>query len=496
MKQLIILILLVLFIRLDCYSNFTFPERLLPVPNQNRMRIDVIEFFWSTADSAESYILELSDNYYFTTKPIIHEATKDTFLLKDVILDSCKTYFWRVSAIRGKDTAKPVRGSILSTICPSIHTPELYYPLNDTVKGSTVKLLWETQKYSQDDYMIASDSLFDLVYATGYTRNGYATYNTAVMDGRKYFWRVRGKNTDTVTEWSPVQSFQFDIWKGPEIDYPIDNDSNTSVDLIVRWHPIDSVKYYELTLIDNDDPKVSKYNRTIIGESLAIIPGKLNYERNFSIELDAHLSTGATAPTKIRFRTKTPPVPFTKSIQLIYPDSLQTVTTPKISFIWHSDHNASSYELWLSDSSAIENVSFLRLNVDEHNDTVYTMKDCVLSPDKDYYWRVRGINISGKGKWSEVRKFHTSGFSDVSDFDRQTSFSITPNPATDFIEIQNPENGAIEILNVFGQIQTTTSLRDTPPYQEGENVKLDVSGLAPGVYFVRINNKVTKFVKI
>ena len=60
----------------------------------------------------------------------------------------------------------------------------------------------------------------------------------------------------------------------------------------------------------------------------------------------------------------------------------------------------------------------------------------------------------------------------------------------------------IKIYNVLGEIQTTPQWaspllrnRDTPPYQGGEKVRIDVSSLAPGMYLVRIGDKVGKFVK-
>ena len=79
---------------------------------------------------------------------------------------------------------------------------------------------------------------------------------------------------------------------------------------------------------------------------------------------------------------------------------------------------------------------------------------------------------------------------------------ISPNPASDYIEISVRENGhlplqsEIRIYDVFGQIQTTPSVRDTPPYQGGEKVRIDVSHLASGMYFVKIGDKVSKFIKI
>ncbi len=81
-------------------------------------------------------------------------------------------------------------------------------------------------------------------------------------------------------------------------------------------------------------------------------------------------------------------------------------------------------------------------------------------------------------------------------------FSISPNPTSDFIEISVGANGRsplqsdVRIFDVLGEIQTTPSLRDTPPWKGGEKVRIDVSGLPPGMYFVRIGDRVGKFVKL
>ncbi len=94
----------------------------------------------------------------------------------------------------------------------------------------------------------------------------------------------------------------------------------------------------------------------------------------------------------------------------------------------------------------------------------------------------------------------------VQEIEVKKNFSlISPNPATDFIEMSFPslEGGVtIKIYNVLGEIQTTPQWaspllrnRDTPPYQGGEKVRIDVSSLAPGMYLVRIGDKVGKFVK-
>ncbi len=86
---------------------------------------------------------------------------------------------------------------------------------------------------------------------------------------------------------------------------------------------------------------------------------------------------------------------------------------------------------------------------------------------------------------------------------------ISPNPANDFIEITSQNDhtlkGAderVRIFNVYGEeINLTNQHSTTPPFGhpfelEGEALRIDVSGLPPGVYFVRVGEKVGKFVKI
>ena len=79
-------------------------------------------------------------------------------------------------------------------------------------------------------------------------------------------------------------------------------------------------------------------------------------------------------------------------------------------------------------------------------------------------------------------------------------FSIMPNPAEEYIEITgiNPtlKRGVevVQIFNVFGE-KIPPRLTSSATPQEG-NLLLDVSMLPSGVYFVRVGDKVGKFVKL
>jgi len=81
---------------------------------------------------------------------------------------------------------------------------------------------------------------------------------------------------------------------------------------------------------------------------------------------------------------------------------------------------------------------------------------------------------------------------------------ITPNPATDFLEISYSPSikmgsggVSVEVYNVFGQKVTTSGYYSaTLPYQGVVKTMIDVSSLSPGVYLVKVEEKSGKFVKI
>ena len=99
-----------------------------------------------------------------------------------------------------------------------------------------------------------------------------------------------------------------------------------------------------------------------------------------------------------------------------------------------------------------------------------------------------------------VQYMVSRGYLDVGENQATTNdFCISPNPATDFIEIsslvgaQHAVPLQIRIYNVFGEEQMTDVLHLE---DLGHLIKLNVSSLSPGLYFVRANNKMQKFIKL
>ena len=469
------------------YAQLSSPKLISPPFNQKKVSTTQIQFVWSKVDSAEKYILELTNSFKNDKLPLYYVTVADTSIKLNVKLDSGKIYYWNVKSIKASDTSALGAIYYFATIFPPIKKPVIKSPINDTLDRPAVILAWDFQLYANSySLQVAKDSLFnDLTLNLNDITIAKYTYSTFNMNGISYYWRVRATNPDTTTDWSEIGKFYFKYWDGPTLVYPKNGDTNVSIRPQISWMKVDSATSYVFRI-----PTISYL--TILQDTSLVLVSDLEYGTVYQISIATRIGTKISFESVAYFRTVAPPTRLPNIVSLNYPENNAEIKVPKPRFEWQSDSLANSYELWVSDSSAIDDPKFLKIDISGIKDTFYLMDEPTLFQDKDYYWRVRGINITGKGKWSEVRKFDTSGFSDVSDFDRQTAISITPNPATDFIEIQNPENGAIEILNLFGQ-----NVNLTPALSiHGEGVKLDVSDLAPGVYFVRIGDKVQKFVKI
>ena len=97
-----------------------------------------------------------------------------------------------------------------------------------------------------------------------------------------------------------------------------------------------------------------------------------------------------------------------------------------------------------------------------------------------------------------VYKFNDNWSAAVEETKENNVFTISPNPTSEYIEIscspsrEGAGGVSFEIYNVFG---TKVEHPPTPSFHEGE-LRVDVSGLAAGVYFVRVGSKTKRFVVI
>lgn len=80
------------------------------------------------------------------------------------------------------------------------------------------------------------------------------------------------------------------------------------------------------------------------------------------------------------------------------------------------------------------------------------------------------------------------GYNAVNEYEAASAFNLYPNPANDVVRINAEGNAVVDIMDMAGRMVMSVNVA------EGENT-INVSDLATGVYFVRMNSTVVKFVK-
>jgi photosystem II stability/assembly factor-like uncharacterized protein len=126
-----------------------------------------------------------------------------------------------------------------------------------------------------------------------------------------------------------------------------------------------------------------------------------------------------------------------------------------------------------------------------HDIGLYTLEINDLAFNSEYIFAIDNKGKIFRRKLNEIIK------TDMQD-DKLSPLesNISPNPASDFIIISVGANGRsplqsdIKILNIYGQtVFSVGAIHELP-------LRVDISGLAPGMYFVRIGDRVSKFIKI
>lgn len=109
-----------------------------------------------------------------------------------------------------------------------------------------------------------------------------------------------------------------------------------------------------------------------------------------------------------------------------------------------------------------------------------------------------GIIVAGNNTQNNVRRFalikyHGSSIT-VNEFENKKNFfdlQVFPNPSNDFITVQSSGNlvtANITIINALGEIVFIKK-------NASEFESIDISGLAHGIYFLKMNNREMKFIK-
>ena len=157
------------------------------------------------------------------------------------------------------------------------------------------------------------------------------------------------------------------------------------------------------------------------------------------------------------------------------PTELHTteVNIDNITVTWTDNAGASQWEL---------NLRELNDYWHEYYPNSTTFQITGLEGDSYYEVRVKAICEGNESEWSDTILVHTSDVGVIEHL--QSSISLYPNPANDVVNVQctmnNVQVKAVEVFDVYGKLINTVNIVDNP-------IRVNVAGLAAGMYFVRVN---------
>jgi hypothetical protein len=193
-------------------TPFTAPPApaLLSPPNRQANVAFPVSVCWDSAARATSYRLQVAIDSAFSVK-IFDDSTLTARCRPLSGLLNGKTYFWRVSSKNSAGLSAFSPAFRFTTLSPP-QPPVLISPANgEEGVNAVAQFLWSIPETAESyRFQLAKDSLFAQIVKDDSTALVTSTQAGPLESHRKYFWRVRGKNTAGVGAYSAVSSFRTD----------------------------------------------------------------------------------------------------------------------------------------------------------------------------------------------------------------------------------------------------------------------------------------------
>ncbi|MEW5798524.1 MAG: T9SS type A sorting domain-containing protein [Bacteroidota bacterium] len=183
------------------------PELVAP-PNGSTNLPTAQTFDWGDATEANSYTLQVSTESDFDML-VIHESGITTSSKYVEGLTHGTKYFWRVSAQNSYGSSGWSSAWNFSTRFEIPDVPTLVSPLNGAVEQEiTLTLRWNSAARAEEYRLqVSLENNFATLFRDDSMITGTSHEVGALDSGRTYYWRVRGKNSSGVSDWSSVWSF-------------------------------------------------------------------------------------------------------------------------------------------------------------------------------------------------------------------------------------------------------------------------------------------------
>ncbi|MCX6146818.1 MAG: T9SS type A sorting domain-containing protein [Candidatus Kapabacteria bacterium] len=278
----------------------------------------------------------------------------------------------------------------------SMGIPKLKIPLTQSIKISykNAGFSWDSSKKAElYHYQLSRDSDFtyrdlEVVLAP----NSY-TISSELLPATKYFWRTRGKNYGSYSEWSNVFSFTTTVVP-PILKTPVRYAVGVKNSSTFVWYQTE-IASKTFTIQVSEDSLFNKTDFTFKSLDTNLIMKGLKPLTNYWWRVSSELSEGWS--TAWKFKTSLP------SPQLIFPANNSVKNSININFTWKNVLAANDYFL-----NVCEDSLFL---VNIYNGKTSGLNNQIiegLNYNKLYYWKVSSKDNEGESEWSQIWSFKTA----------------------------------------------------------------------------------------
>jgi hypothetical protein len=370
-----------------------------------------------------------------------------------------------------------------------IAPPSLIAPKNDTTKLEPVlvALNWNgytgTENYDLD---ISDDSTFKTL--THFERNISGTYviYDDLKEYKKYFWRVRGRNIEGVSDWTAVWKFTTGTYRPniPALVSPLNGSYRLAIDsVLLVWNTAFRAAKYRLQISEKSDFSTMKVDTANFTSTSYNFKNMTNNTSYYWRVLASNVQGNSDYSEVWTF--KSIPLAPTDTVILMEPlNGKKNLINKEQTLKWKTIPNADSYELWVAFDKDFTDIYY-------KNDKVWTNSKIFfnLVPMKTYYWKVRGTNDGGFAPWSETFSFTTEDPKSVS-FDKYFNTEIVPSPILNNakVKVTLPQISDLlfEVMDINGNIVFVRTLNQMA---EGMNeFNFDANQLSSGTYIYKITS--------
>lgn len=455
--------------------------------------VNPVEFMWYEIPDADEYSLQVALVDDFS------DAVIDTATIAEnritLSLEYSRTYYWRVKAVNQYGTSDWSEVWSFTTGIEPPDEPLLAGPGN----GSTdvfidLTFTWEVSERAEFYYFQLTDdnTFFSLITDTSNIVTSFIDIENLEYN-REYFWRVAAENSGGTSNWSEIWSFTTITGppEAPLLVSPVNNSTAIATDTLLLWQESAGAETYQIQVSGSFDFDTVMYDTNGIAESFVDI-ANLQYGSEYFWRVRAENSSGKSAWSTVwQFTTvHAPPA----SPILVSPSDGTTDVTDDVVLLWNSVATAYNYGIQIFNS---EDSLTAIIDDPEIQNTFYQPEN--LLAHTTYFWRVRAVNGSGEGGWSDMWNFTTGDIVSVESENNNipTIFSLNQNypnpfnPATTIrFGIPADVTVRLEVYNILGQYITTLidGVHYTAGFYESIWDARDASGriVPSGIYIYRI----------